>query len=258
MDLDGTVYRGESVIPGAPTALSAIRSAGILVRFLTNNSTQAPESFAAKLSEMDIPTSRSEVMTSGVGVAKRLEADGIRKVFVVGEDGLRQTLTQSGIEESDEPDAVVVGLCRSFNYDLLTVAMRHIRAGAAFYATNPDTTYPIEGGQLIPGAGSLAASVAAASGRSPKTIGKPSPYLVHLVLEETRVNASDAIMVGDRLDTDIEAGRRAGTQLALVMSGVESTAPIDVPHWLSINEWVSSLGLGRGSGFVEGPDNREY
>jgi len=190
---------------------------------------------------MGIPTEASEVMTSSVGLARRLVADGIESVFVIGEDGLRATLAPEGIRESEHPQAVVVGLCRSFNYDLLTAAMRHVRSGAALYATNPDTTYPVEGGLLIPGAGSLVAAVAAASGVTPLVIGKPSPYLVELVLAEAGVSASEAVMVGDRLDTDIESGRRAGTGIALMMTGVEAVAPTDVPCWDSIVGWVESI-----------------
>ncbi|RYG39605.1 HAD family hydrolase [bacterium] len=156
------------------------------------------------------------------------DAVGLKSAFVVGEIGLKATLAEAGIAvvEEGSAEAVVVGLARNFSYDVLTDAMLRIRAGAAFVATNPDKTYPIEGGGLIPGAGSIVAAVRACSGVEPFIVGKPNPFLVQAAIVELGLQPESVLVVGDRLDTDIEAGKAAGCPTWLVLSGVEPTLPV--------------------------------
>ncbi|HEY0868381.1 MAG TPA: phosphoglycolate/pyridoxal phosphate family phosphatase [Fimbriimonas sp.] len=237
-DLDGTLFRGTSVIPGAPEVLAELRRRGALVRFLTNNSSQTRAQFAAKLQGMGFEAHEEEAVGSGYGTAKLLAKEGVRSVFLVGEPGLVQTFREAGIAATNAPangivtpnapddvDAVVVGICRHFDYPLLNAAMQRIRRGARFVATNPDTTYPMEGDTLVPGAGSLVAAVAACSEQEPLVVGKPKPYLVEMVLGETGLRPEEALVVGDRLDTDIECGKAAGCPTFLVLTGVTKTAP---------------------------------
>ncbi|MCC7228797.1 MAG: HAD-IIA family hydrolase [Fimbriimonadaceae bacterium] len=234
-DLDGTLFRGEEPIPGAVEALGRSRGQGIQIRFLTNNSSQTRETYVAKLSSMGFEAREEEVYSTGIGTATYMREEGLVSAFVVGEDGLKETLTRERIAMTDnDPEAVIVGICKSFSYDLLNQAMQHIRAGARFIATNTDATYPMEGGRFIPGSGSLVAAVRTCTGQEPVVIGKPEPFLVEMILQDAGVQPSDALVVGDRMDTDIEAGRRAGCQTLLVLTGASPSAPQGQPYLQSV------------------------
>lgn len=238
-DLDGTLYRGGEPIPHAVETVRELRARGVQVRYLTNNSGQTRLFFAQKLTAMGFPCAVTDVWSSGLGAAMALASAGHRRVFIIGEPGLVQTLREAdvravnagesdGVTRLEKPaaaDAVVVGICRRFSYDLMDSAMQEVRAGAAFYATNTDATYPLEGGRFIPGSGSLVAAVATCTGVQPTVIGKPNPFLVERILEETGVAASDCVLVGDRPETDLECGRRLGCQTHLVLTGVVSEPP---------------------------------
>lgn len=225
-DLDGTLFRGEEAIPGAADALRRLRARGAQLRYLTNNSTRSQSFYANKLSELGFEVDPSEVFSSGLGTALYLRGQGIETAFVVGEDGLKQTLTGHGIrEEFLTPEAVVVGLCRSFTYDLMNEAMQLIRKGARFVATNADATYPVEGGAFIPGSGSVVAAIQTCSETDPFVVGKPNPFLVELVLKDLQLPPDQVLVVGDRMDTDIESGRRAGCPTCLVLTGHAASAP---------------------------------
>lgn len=223
LDLDGTLYRGSTVIPGSVDAVQRLAQVAT-IRYLTNNSTATPGQVAQKLCTMGFPADEELIVTSAMGAAWRLRGT-IRRAYVLGEHGLRQAMASVGIEVVDaDAEAVVVGLCRTATYDHLAACQREIRNGARFVATNRDATYPVEDGAVIPGAGTLVAAVATAAEQEPEVIGKPEPYLVEEILRQTGVAAEDAVMIGDRLDTDIEAARRAGVPGILVLSGV-SEAP---------------------------------
>jgi 4-nitrophenyl phosphatase len=144
-------------------------------------------------------------------------------------------------ESTSNPDAVVVGICKSFHYDLLSAAMQHIRSGSTFIATNSDTTYPLEGNRLIPGAGSLVAAIQACSGQTPEVLGKPNPLLIQQILAEVKVSPEQCLVVGDRLDTDIEAGRRAGCPCHLVLTGVTDTIPNPLAPEITWSQDLSTL-----------------
>lgn len=232
-DLDGTLFRGEEPIPGAVEAVLRLRETGAGIRYLTNNSSQTRSFYAEKLVRMGFQAYPEEVYSSATGTAVHLNERGLKSAFVVGEPGLKQTLTESSIEVTDSnPHAVVVGICKSFTYDLMNQAMQHIRAGAAFVATNADPTYPMEGGRFIPGAGSVVAAVKTCSEAEPFVVGKPNPFLVELILSDAGVTPTDALVVGDRMDTDIQAGRRAGCPTLLVLTGAMTIAP-EGQDWLS-------------------------
>jgi len=231
-DLDGTLYRGDAPIPEAVAALGRLRARSKGVRFLTNNSSQAVEAVAAKLQRLGYQADPSEIETSATGTAAYLRTEGISAVQCVGEPGLVETLRQAGLQ-ADGPDdawapgaeAVVAGICRQFTYAHLAKAMNAIRAGARFVATNTDATYPVEGDGLIPGAGSIVAAIRTASETEPYVVGKPSPFLTQIVLERAGVTPGDALVVGDRMDTDIESGKAAGCDTLLVLTGVSREAP---------------------------------
>jgi 4-nitrophenyl phosphatase len=225
-DLDGTLFRGDEPIPGAVETLDKLRSGGAAIRYLTNNSTKTPDEFSKKLHGMGFTVSPSEVYSSGLGTAKYLASENIRSAYVIGEDVLRQMLSEERIELRDaDVDAVVVGLSKRFDYSQMMHAMRLIRSGARFVATNPDPTYPTEAGGLIPGAGSIVAAVRTCSETEPFVVGKPNPYLTLLTVKESGISSEGFLVVGDRMDTDLESGRLAGCDTFLVLSGVTTVAP---------------------------------
>jgi len=236
-DLDGTVYRGSEAIPGAVETVNALREQGAIIRYLTNNSSQTREFFVQKLSGMGFRCEPHEVVSSSIGTAHHLVAQGLDRVFVVGEPGLVQTLREHGItvvnaghddvveHEGGAAHAVVVGIHRTFTYAIMSAAMQRIRSGAHFVATNADTTFPLEGDKLVPGAGSVVAAIRACSEVDPFIVGKPNPFLIEYVMEEAGLRPEETLVVGDRLDTDIESGQRAGCPTHLVLTGVATVAP---------------------------------
>lgn len=225
-DLDGTLYRGSEVIPGAVETVKALRERGIAVRFLTNNSGSTRQALSDKLCRMGFSAAPQEVWGTGPAAADYCLRNGYQRVFWVGEPGLKESLEGAGLTVTDGPvDAVVAGICRTFTYAWLDAALQQLLAGAAFIATNRDGTYPIEGGHVQPGAGAIIAALEAASGVTPTVLGKPSPYLVEQILVEAGVSPCDALVVGDRPNTDLEAGRAAGCDTWLVLSGVTSELP---------------------------------
>lgn len=229
-DLDGTVVRGDAAIPGAPQAIQRLREQSCLVRFVTNNSSKTPQASAERLRRAGFEVKTSEMYTSAMAAARVLSG-ACHRALVVGEEGLVLALESVGIQVTEEdPQAVVVGIDRSFTYEKLSRAMRPLLdPGVRFLATNCDLTYPIENGGLIPGAGAIVAALSACSGREPEVLGKPNPLLLHMAMEDAGVLPTQTLVIGDRLETDIEAGRAAGCATLLVLSGVTHAAPPGVP-----------------------------
>lgn len=231
-DLDGTLYRGEEAIPGAVETVVKLRERGVRVRYLTNNASLTRHAFASKLAAMGFSARPEEVHSSATGTAAYFVGQGVHKVFVVGMPGFVETLRTAGIDVvnadgegivapvAPQAEAVAVGMCKDFTYALLDGAMQQVLGGAGLVATNPDATYPLEGGRFCPGAGSLVAAVATCTATAPFVVGKPKPFLVETILREAGLRPEEALVVGDREDTDIEAGRAAGCPTYLVLSGV--------------------------------------
>ncbi|MBV6457059.1 MAG: Acid sugar phosphatase [Fimbriimonadaceae bacterium] len=227
-DLDGTLYRGLEVIPEALSCVQALARRGSQVAYLSNNSGSTPSQLGDRLRSMGYPVVERSVWNSGIGTAQHLRQQGKTNVFVLGEPGLFETLQDHGlttINSAADPlryvgaEAVVVGICRTATYQWIDAAMQAIRSGADFVACNPDPVYPLEGGRLQPGAGTLVAAVRTCSEREPVLIGKPEPKLIEQIMEEFGVEDQRVLVVGDREDTDMEAARRAGVVGALVKSG---------------------------------------
>jgi 4-nitrophenyl phosphatase len=226
VDLDGVVYHGDRVIPAAPGFFRFLRQRGIPFLLTTNNSTLGPPEYVAKLARMDIDVAESEVLGSADATASYLKQqapDGGR-AYVIGESGLKSAIEAAGFEltESDV-QFVVVGLDRELTFQKLTTAVRLVRAGAAFVGPNPDTTLPTDDG-IIPGAGSFQAAITAASGVRPLIVGKPEPTMLLIGCQRIGTSPADTAIIGDRLDTDIVGGHRAGLQTLLVLTGVSTRA----------------------------------
>lgn len=231
-DLDGTLYRGDSPLPEARECVARLRAAGVQVAFLTNNSSYGRSEIGAKLRRLGFSAEDRECYGTADEAAWTCREEGYRRVYVVGEPGLQRAIEAVGVEAVRDPeddsnpcDAVVAGICREFSYRWLDSALQHLLQGAAFIATNPDPTYPLEGGRLSPGAGSIVSSLKTASNRDPLVLGKPEPRILHRILRDFNASPSETWVVGDRIDTDLEAGRRAGCATWLTLTGVTSELP---------------------------------
>ncbi len=221
-DLDGVVYRGESAIPRAVAALEGLRPhAGVV--FATNNASRTVAEVTDQLVRLGL--TEPVVCSSAQAAARLLAADcpnGAR-VLVVGGPGLIEAVQDVGLtvvqQAADEPEAVVQGWGRNVSVALLAEAAIAIGRGARWVATNTDLTLPTAAG-LVPGNGTLVAAVAAATGRHPEVVGKPNPPLLAAALDLLQVPASQALAVGDRLDTDIAGAQAVGTDSLWVLTGV--------------------------------------
>jgi 4-nitrophenyl phosphatase len=229
IDLDGVVYTGSEPIPGAAGFLAEARRRGLKFLLVTNNSTASPELVAERLHGMHIEVTPQEILTSAQAATAYVSAHAERgvRVRIVGEGGLRQAAMEEGLMIVDDGQAtvdwVIAGLDRAFDYEKLTSATRAIVAGARFVATNADALLPVEGGKVIPGAGSILAAIQTATGVTPVVVGKPEPGLFEHGLKRLGgLRPEQVAMIGDRLDTDVVGGQRAGLRTILVLSGVTS------------------------------------
>jgi arabinose operon protein AraL len=224
-DLDGTVYRGDSLIPGADRVIRLLREKRKKVVFLSNKPLQTREDYASKLTRLGIPTQPDEVINSTFVMTNYLKkiAPGGR-LFVVGETPFIEELKKAGFKITDEPreiDYVVVAFDRTFDYKKLNIAFQAIKKfGAHFVATNPDRTCPVEGGEIPDCAGMIAAIEAVTEKKVEVIVGKPSPIMIQTVLDVMRLKPEDCILIGDRLETDIKMGRDSGIATGIVLTGV--------------------------------------
>lgn len=234
LDLDGVVYVGEQPVPGASEALAAAREAGMRLAFVTNNASRTPQAVADRLTGMGVPAVADEVTTSAQAAARHLAEvlPAGSAVLVVGGEGLRSALLDRGLRpvgaavdvESGEPVAAVVqGFAPEVGWSMLAEAAVAIRAGARWVATNLDRTIPSERGPL-PGNGSLVHVLTFAFGATPESTGKPDPTMHQESVD--RSGAERPVVVGDRLDTDIEGAVRVGAPSLLVLSGVTDGAAL--------------------------------
>jgi glycerol 3-phosphatase-2 len=230
LDLDGVVFRGDHPVPGASETVAALRERGRTVIFLTNNSARTPGQVAEKLAGMGIPTDPREVVTSAQAAATLIAGDGGTgaTAFVVGEEGVRSALVEAGVEvvdgAPDRADFVVVGWDRHADYAKLRTASVLVQRGARLVATNADASYPAPGDELWPGAGALLAAVETATGVRAEVAGKPHRPLFDEAV--TRASTIEALVVGDRIETDIEGAVSAGLDAALVLSGAARRADL--------------------------------
>ena len=224
-DLDGVVYIGGTAIPGAPEALQRAKRDGAHVAYVTNNASRTPAAVAALLNGMGAPVTEADVVTSAQAAA-RLLADKLppkSKVLVIGGTALRLAVRERGLSPvstaTARPAAVVQGFTRGIDYGLLAEGGLAVRAGALFVATNADSTIPSARG-TAPGNGALLQVIEHATGTVPIVAGKPEPPLHRESV--IRTGAQRPLVIGDRLDTDIEAAHNTGTDSLLVLTGVDN------------------------------------
>ena len=239
IDLDGVIYRGNALLPGAQEFVAWLDASQKKYLYLTNNSFASAEQVLAKLRRLGISADAAHMLTAGQAAVQNIARRFPKgTVYVVGEEPLMglvqdQSLSVAPID-SDEADAVLVGLDRDFDYTKLTCAMNAVRAGAVFVTINRDPLLPVQGG-FIPGTGSLAAAIEAASGISPEVVGKPEPTLLYEAMHLLGSQPDETAMLGDGLGVDIQAGKNAGTHTILLFSGTTSrealaASPIQPDH----------------------------
>ncbi len=221
IDMDGVIVRGSELIPGADAFIERLQRRNCKFLILTNTPLYTPADLAHRLQRMGLHVTPDHLHTAAQATAAFLKSQKPNgTAFVLGESGLTEALHDAGyVLTEQDPDYVVVGETNSYSFARFTQAARLIQAGARFIATNPDPTGPSEGG-LVPSCGAIAALIEAATGVHPYFVGKPNPLMMRTALRYLNEHSENAIMVGDRMDTDIRIGTESGMETILVLTGV--------------------------------------
>jgi HAD superfamily hydrolase (TIGR01457 family) len=223
-DLDGTIYRGEKLILGAGETIQRLKSLSKKIVYLSNKPLQTREDYAFKLTRLGIPTQPEEVINSSLVMARWLstQAPGAT-IYVIGEIPLIEEMVRTGFrisEKAGEIQYVIASFDRTFDYRKLNIALQAIKKGARFIATNPDRTCPVEGGE-IPDCAAVIGAVEGTTGKKVEAIvGKPSDIMIRVAVDDMALRPQDCVLVGDRLETDMVMGKKAGMATALVLTGV--------------------------------------
>jgi len=231
IDLDGTVYRGDTLLPGADRTIERLRERGIETLFVSNNPTKPPEGYAADLAALGIDADPGAILTAGVVTREYLDTNHADdRILLVGEDGLREQL--AGCPLVDDPtvaDVVVASIDRAFTYDRLREVARAFRGrDPAFVGTDSDRLIPVSEDELAPGSGAIIGAIATTVGRDPEPmLGKPSVVTARAVADRLAADPRDCVVVGDRLDTDVALGERLGARTVLVRTGVHDRGDVD-------------------------------
>lgn len=220
-DMDGVLYHGGQLLPGVAEFIDWLKREDKSYLFLTNNSSCTPKELQQRLERMGLEVSEDHFYTSALATAAFLsdQAPGC-SAYVIGEAGLLNALYDVGITmNSDNPDYVVFGVGQTYTLETLTKATNLVRNGAKLIAADPDLSGPIENG-IAPGGGALVAPVELATGSKAYFCGKPNPLMMRTGLRKLNCHSEDAVMIGDRMDTDIIAGLESGMSTVLVLSGI--------------------------------------
>ena len=210
-------------MPGAAEFIERLRAAQARFLILTNNSIYTPRDLANRLRYLGIPVPDEAIYTSGIATARFLQSQRPNgTAYVIGEAGLTTALHDCGyVLTEHEPEYVVLGETTAYSFERITRAIRLILGGARFIATNPDPNGPGEGG-MVPATGAVAALIERATGVAPYYVGKPNPLMLRTALRQIDTHSEDAVMIGDRMDTDIVMGIESGLETILVLSGVST------------------------------------
>lgn len=228
-DMDGVIYHGNSILPGVKEFVDWLYKESKPFLFLTNSSERSPRELRQKLARMGLDVDESHFYTSALATANFLKEQSPGcSAYVIGAPGLVNALYDAGITMNDvNPDYVVVGETDSYNYNMIIKAVQLVNKGARLVGTNPDMTGPSDMG-IIPACQALIAPIALSTGKTPYYVGKPNPLMMRTGLKMLNVHSADAVMIGDRMDTDIVAGMESGLMTALVLSGVSTLENIKV------------------------------
>ena len=240
LDMDGTIYLDQTLFPGTIPFLNAIRAANGKYLFLTNNSSRSVDAYIARLDRMGIPAAPGDFLTSvDALIADLAKRPPYHKCYAFGTRTFRQQLAESGIPVTDRPeedvDCLLIGFDTELTFQKLEDACILLNRGVDFIATNPDWVCPTWYGS-VPDCGSVCEMLRRATGRRPRFIGKPEPAMALLALERTGFAPEEAVMVGDRLYTDIASGVNAGIDTVFVLSGEGTMADLEAsevkPTWV--------------------------
>ena len=229
-DMDGVIYHGNKLLPNVPEVLDWLEENKRKYLFLTNSSERSPKELHEKLARLGVEVPLDHFYTSAVATATFLASQSPKSsAFVIGEAGLINALYDAGITMNDvDPEYVVVGESHSYTYQRICHAVNLVNKGAKLIGTNPDLTGPVEGG-IVPATGALMAPIELATGSKAYYVGKPNPLMMRHALKKLGCRREDAVIIGDRMDTDILAGIEAEIDTVLVMTGV--TARPDVQRY---------------------------
>ena len=227
-DMDGVIYHGSRILDGVPEFLSWMITSGKKFVFLTNSAERTPHELSMKLGRMGLDISPDHFYTSAMATAEFLSNQKPDSTaYVIGEAALTKALYDRGIYMNDvNPDYVVVGETRSYNFEKIEKAIDLVLKGAKLIGTNPDITGPTERG-IMPATGSLIAPIEIATGRKAYFVGKPNPLMLRHGLKKLDCHSADIAFIGDRMDTDVIAGIESGIDSVLVLSGVSTMESID-------------------------------
>ena len=220
-DMDGVIYHGNRLLPGVKEFVDWLYKEDKNFLFLTNSSERSPKELQQKLKRMGLEVDESHFYTSALATARFIssQAPGC-SAYVIGGAGLIMALHDEGITMNDvDPDYVVIGEGNNYNYENVLKAVRLVLRGARLIGTNSDLTGPSEEG-LIPACRAMIAPIEMATGQTAYFVGKPNPLMMRTGLRNLQVHSEDAVMIGDRMDTDIVAGIESGLDTVLVLSGV--------------------------------------
>ena len=257
LDMDGVVYRGETILDGVLEFLAWSEDMGIRLLYVTNNATKTPSMFVDKLAAMGIEAPPDQIITSAEATAGWMARNvpSGSKVQLVGGPGVWNAMITRGFQPANSPQAadfVVVGMDFNLDYRKCAEATLAIAAGADFIATNVDSTFPSEEGN-IPGAGAIVALLQTASGVEPTVIGKPSPGMFEEALARLALQPHECLMVGDRYETDIEGAQKIGIWTLGIGTGVTSVEEFlgkDQPPNFVVQDMAEFLDLFRGSNLL--------
>lgn len=226
--MDGVIYHGNQILPGVAEFIDWLHRENKEYLFLTNNSGYTPKELQQKLARMGLDVSEEHFYTSALATAAFLKKqDPGCSVYAIGEAGLLNALYDAGITMNDvNPDYVVVGESKSYSLDTLTKATNLVLKGAKLIGANSDLTGPIENG-IMPACRALVAPIELATGKQAYFCGKPNPLMMHTGLEILGCHSAEAVMVGDRMDTDVVVGMESGMSTVLVLSGVSTRETVD-------------------------------
>ncbi|MCA9423934.1 MAG: HAD family hydrolase [Candidatus Omnitrophica bacterium] len=242
IDMDGVLVKGRTVIPEAPKFIQRLKEREAKFLVLTNNPLYTPGDLSHRLKTIGLEIPASNIFTSAMATARFLKSQKEHgTAFVIGESGLTSPLHEIGYIITDQdPDYVVLGETTTYNFEMITKAIRLVGAGSHFIATNPDPSGPAEEG-IVPACGAMAALIESAANRTPFFIGKPNPLMMRTALNYLGVHSEETVMVGDRMDTDIVAGVQSGLDTILVLSGVTSREDV-IKHPYQPGRIVDSVG----------------
>lgn len=228
IDMDGVIIRGSELIPGADEFIRRLHAQGTKFLILTNNPIYTPADLHYRLQRLGLDVTPDHLFTSALATASFLKAQSPGgKCYAIGESGLTEALHDAGFILTDhDPDYVVLGETHAYSYGNITQAVRLIKRGARFIATNPDTSGPGEGG-LVPACGAVAALVQAATGVAPYFVGKPNPLMMRSALRFLDEHSENAVIVGDNMLTDIRSGLESGVETILVLTGITTRDMVD-------------------------------